>query len=114
MEEKTLYKIALITTVIGLIILYLYAEEIKLNSLHSLDENPAAEKVILTGTVKKISMRDKATFLELWGEKVEKTDVIIFNDADVYLEENDEVEITGTVEDYNGKKEVIASKVVLK
>lgn len=114
MEEKTIYKIALLTTIIGLIILYFYAGEIKLNPIGELSSAPASETVVLKGTVQKISIQDKVTFLELWGERTEKTDVIVFNDADVYLQENDEVEITGTVEEYEGKKEIIANKVVLK
>jgi len=38
----------------------------------------------------------------------------LFKDSEIFLEEGDYVEVTGTVEDYNGKKEVIANKVVKK
>ena len=61
-----------------------------------------------------MSQQDRVAFIELQGERVETIDVFLFADEDVYLQEGDYVEITGTVEEYQGKKEVIASKIVKK
>ena len=48
------------------------------------------------------------------SERVEKNNIILFPDQEIFLKEGDSVEISGTVEEYNNQKEVIGNKVVLK
>lgn len=114
MEEKTLFKIALLITVIGLAFLFFYAEEFSVRSVETIDNIPNEEEVQMEGVIKRLTKADKVFFLELEGQRVEKTAVILFNDQDVFLHEGDYVEIFGSVEDYQGKKEIIASKIVVK
>jgi len=114
MEEKTLIKISFITVILGLSFLFLYAEEFNLRAIEDLSLIPSAEEIKLEGKVSSLTITDKAIFLELEGEKIIKTDVILFPQGSIYLKEGDYVEIYGEVEEYNNKKEVIASKVVLK
>jgi len=114
MQEKTIYRVSVIITILGLIFLFFYAEEVKLGKIDTIENLPAQEKVVMQGIVTKLTNIDNAIFIEIEGSRVEKTSVIVFNDQELFLKEGDRVEISGLVEDYNGKKEIIASKVTLK
>lgn len=114
MDEKTLIKISVITAILGLGFLFFYAEEFNLRMIDDLDSIPNAEEVKIRGKINSLRVTDKAVFMELEGEKIIKTDIILFPHESIYLKEGDYVEIYGEVEEYNNKKEVIASKVMLK
>ncbi|MBI4980183.1 hypothetical protein HZC30_01330 [Candidatus Woesearchaeota archaeon] len=114
MEEKTIYKVSLVLIVVGLIILGFYVDQLEFKAVANLDEVGNTELVKLSGEVTKVTTRDKVIFLEVEGCKTEKNTVIIFDSEQQFLQEGDSVEITGAVEEYNGKKELIASKVVKK
>lgn len=114
MQEKTLIKISVIVTVLGLSFLFLYAQTLYLEAKADLEFASPTEKVLMKGTVKNLRVTDKAVFFELEGEKIVQTDIILFPDESIYLREGDHVELTGQVEEYKGEKEVIADEVVLK
>ncbi|MDO8656538.1 MAG: OB-fold nucleic acid binding domain-containing protein [Nanoarchaeota archaeon] len=114
MEEKTLLQVSLIMVLLGLTFLYFYAQEVQIPTAQQLGNLPPEEEVRLQGVISRVSQQDRVAFIELQGERVETIDVVLFADEDVYLQEGDYVEITGTVEEYQGKKEVIASKIVKK
>lgn len=114
MQEKTLVRLSLIVTVLGLSFLFVYAQTLDLKPTADLETIPSSEKVAMKGTVKNVKVTDKAVFFELEGEKIVHTDVILFPDSSMYLREGDHVELTGQVEEYKGEKELIAEKIVLK
>ena len=114
MNEKTLLKVSVVIALLGLSFLFLYSEEVDLKSVERIDSAIPEETVELKGTVNRVSVSDKVIFLEIEGERVEKTDVILFTDQDIFIKDGDYVEISGTVEEYEGKKEVIANSIVLK
>lgn len=99
---------------VGLAFLYFYAEEVQLPNAQKLDNIAPEEKVHLQGIISRLNQQDKVVFIELQGERIETTNVISFTDEELYLKEGDMVDIIGTVEDYQGKKEVIASHIVKK
>ena len=114
MQEKTLVRLALIITLLGLSFLFVYTQNLDLESTTDLENRIDSEKVAMRGTVKNLKVTDKAVFFELEGEKIVYTDVILFPDSSIYLREGDHVELTGQVEEYKGEKEVIAEKIVLR
>ncbi len=114
MEEKTIYKVSLVLIIVGLIILLFYVGRLDFNAVATLDDVKNQELVQLTGEVTKVTTKDRAIFLEVEGCKMEKNTVIVFDSEQQFLQKGDSVEITGLVEEYNGKKELIASKVVKK
>ncbi len=114
MQEKTILKIAVIVSMLGLGFLFLYSNQLNLATIADLDSVGVKESVQLRGKVNSVRVTEKATFLELEGEKVVKTDVILFPKESIFIKEGDYVEVLGTVEEYNGKKELIASRIVLK
>ena len=114
MKEKNILKISLFLVLLGLIFLYFYSTELNLNNVKNFDNLQVEEKVIASGVVEQVSISDKVIFLKLSALREQQMDVIVFNDQDIFIKEGDVVEISGEVEEYNGKKEIIASKVVVK
>ncbi|MBT4650998.1 hypothetical protein HOC13_00565 [Candidatus Woesearchaeota archaeon] len=114
MEENTLKKVSLLVAVLGLLGLWLIASEVDLGVVESIEGVPEGDEVLVKGFVSRVSDVEKVMFLEVENQKVEETTIVLFKDSEIFLEEGDYVEVTGTVEDYNGKKEVIANKVVKK
>ncbi len=114
MQEKTLYLISVMVILLGLPFLFFYADEADLPSVARIDSELPEEKVRVSGRITRLSDHDKVIFLELQGERIETMEIVLFKEEEIFLHEGDYVEVSGTVEEYRGKKEVIADKVVLK
>ena len=114
MQEKTIFKTSIIVTLLGLSFLFFYAEEVDLKNVARIDSELPEESVTMQGVVKRVQQSEKVIFLELEGERVETVDVLLFTSEEIYLKEGDFVEVSGTVEEYEGKKEIIANSVKLK
>lgn len=110
MQEKTLLKISIISSIIGLIILYLISSfttienfEIKDLTLNDLDKT-----IKVQGLITRITPTDSITILEVAQHN--KMPVIIF-DTNISTNIGDEISVLGKVEEYNGKIELIADKI---
>jgi len=114
MQEKTILKVSVVIIVIGLLFLFFYAGEIDLKNINNLDQALPEDQVKMKGVITRLTINDKVAFIELEGSQVIKTDVILFSNYDVFLQEGDYIEISGTVEEYNNKKEIIANQIVKK
>jgi len=114
MEEKTILNISLICVILGLFFLFLYAEEFDAQVVEQLEMIPPEEEVMIKGIITKMSRYDTTVFLEVAGERIETMDVVVFPEEEIFLTEGAYVKISGMVEEYQGKKELIASKIVMK
>ncbi len=114
MNEKIILKISLIIVVLGLVFLTFYSDGVELKAVERIDSALPEQEIKLKGIINRLTTTEKVSFIELEGQKVEKTKVILFPDGDIYLKEGDYVELSGTVEEYQGEKEVIANKVTVK
>lgn len=114
MQEKTLLKLSLITALFGLVILYFISLYLASEPPQDLSQAKAGQEIKIKGRIGKASDAGKVAFLEILNEKIEKTKIVLFKDEEIALKEGDYVEITGTVEDYQGEKEIIGNKVVKK
>lgn len=112
MEEKTLLKVSLVVGLLGIMFLYFVSSGIDLETIDGLEDVEAEEEVKVNGVLGRVTETEKVIFLEVLNEKVEKIDVVLFKEGEISLSEGDYVEILGTVEEYNGEKEVIGNKVV--
>ncbi len=110
--EKFVFKISLIVLIIGLISLFIIAEEFNPKAVESIDK--PLEEVKISGKVNKIVNKNKVSFLEIEGKKIENVEVVVFGNENIFIQEGDIVEISGIVEEYKGKKEIIADKIILK
>mgnify|MGYP001607335419 FL=1 len=114
MEEKTIFLTSLIITLCGLLFLYFYADEFTTNIVQNIDNLPKTTEVTIKGKIHSLTTKDKVIFLKIEGQQTITTDAIIFQKEELFLHEGDNVEITGNVEDYQGKKEIVTSKVMIK
>jgi DNA/RNA endonuclease YhcR with UshA esterase domain len=114
MNEKQLIKISLTVTLLGLLTLFFYADNFNLRVIENVDQGKVEETVKIQGEITKLSFQDKVAFIEIEGQQVIKTEIVLFNDREIYLKEGDFVQIIGEVEEYNNKKEIIANKIVKK
>ncbi len=115
MREKTLFKIALICSFIGLIGLYFISDKISIDRINisGIDKEDLGEEVKIIGKIERVTNTDKVVFLEISEMKTESISVILFKDKDIELKEGSYVEIEGEIDDYNGEREIIASRVKL-
>jgi len=115
MREKTLFKIALVCSFFGLIGLYFVSENILIDNIHisDIEKEELGKKINIIGKIERVTNGDKVVFLEVSELKTEKISVILFKDRDIELNEGSYIEVEGEIDDYNGKKEIIANSVKL-
>lgn len=113
MKEKTLLRIALISGIIGLVILFIISDnlEIKEKDIDKINKANVEEDVKLIGTISRITNLEKVTFIEL--EQPATMTIILFKDKNknITLYKGDKVEIIGEIDEYNGELEVIAQRI---
>lgn len=113
MKEVTLLKIALTCSVFGIVLLFLISDRISVQEIDisKIEEEGIGKDVKVIGKVGRVTDTGKMMFLEVEQEKVEQVTIILFKPGDITLFEGEYVEIVGEVEDYKGKREIIANKV---
>ncbi len=115
MNEKTILYASTIITIIGLLFLYIYSDEFDTKVIvQNLEQLPTSQPVTIQGTITQLQKTDKATFLQISGQRTETADIILFNKEAIFLEEGQQVEISGTVEQFKGKPEIVANKVIVR
>lgn len=107
MQEKTLLKISLITTITGILILLFISLSIKDEEqpFQLIDNN---NFVTISGNVEQISSINNVTFLRIRQNK--PITAIIFEDY-IQFKRGDFVELRGTVEEYEGQKELVVEEM---
>lgn len=113
MKEKTLLKIALIVSFIGVTILFFISDniEIKEKSIDKINKAEIGEKVKIKGIVNNIIDTDKVMIIEI--TQPSKINIIIFKEENevIKINNSDFVEVIGSVEEYKGEKEVIVDRL---
>ena len=111
MKETTLLKIALLCSLAGLIILYFISTKIEIKDYkpNKLSQN-VGDDVKLTGTVAKITDKGNVVFVEIIQQI--PVNVVLFKNGDkLKLNNGDNIEIIGKVQEYGQKEEIIAQKI---
>ncbi len=113
MEDKTLKKIALIGAIAGIIVLFILSEKLGVSQqvISRLDELPEGKEVEVLGVVTRVHDAGNVMFLEIAQERIDKTTVVLFRSGNVSIYEGDVVKVTGSLEEYKGKKEIIGNRV---
>ncbi len=112
MKDKTLLIIALICGAAGLIGLLIIMSTTRLEEINisKIDGTELDQKVRISGTVERITNTEKATFVEI--SKKETITAVVFEK--VQLEKGANIEIIGTVDEYNGEKELLVEEIIKK
>jgi len=116
MHNNTLLKIALLGSVIGVGLLFLLSSSIEIDEqlISKLDEVREGELVEVSGVVVSLNDLGKVMYLDIEERKIEDVSVVLFKDGRVKVREGDYVKVIGSVEEYNGEKQIIGSKVEVK
>ncbi|MBW2977764.1 hypothetical protein KY331_02880 [Candidatus Woesearchaeota archaeon] len=113
MKDKTLLKIALTCSFIGIIILFFVSERIEIDdiTIDKLDEIELGRTVKIKGYVEDVVNMEKIAFLKIAQEKTEVVSIVLFKEENISLEKGEYVEVVGEVEEYQGKSEIIGNLV---
>ena len=103
MEDKTLIRISIFISLIGLVFLfYLSTTEIIGEDVINAEEGNAVK---ISGKITDIQHKDKITIISV----LSPVEVVIFDNTSVIKGNN--ITIMGDVKEFNGKKEIIAVKM---
>ena len=116
MDDKTLLRTALIGTIVGVVLLYFISSQLSVGEqvIAQLDELPEGKEVKVTGVVLRVNDAEKVMFLNIAEEKIEDVTVVLFKSGKVDVKEGDVVTVVGSLEEYEGKKEIIGNRVGVK
>ena len=111
MDESNLLRIALVSSLVGLVILFLISGNIEVqhSAVVDLNEMAAEQDVKITGVIS--SVKDLGKIMILGVAQPQTIDVMLFKEGEIKLQKGDFVELTGELREYRGKKEIIASKI---
>ena len=113
MKESMLLKIALTTSLVGLILLYIFSGRIEIDesSIAKIDRTDIGDFVKVKGKISKIN--DNKDYIVLQIQEPKTINVIFFKDANmnVSVNEQDEVEILGRVSEFKGKQQIVADRI---
>ncbi len=109
MDEQLLLRIALISVILGLVVLFLITQRIELSATQINKIDGVNEDVLIKGVVTRVTDRGNLLFLEV--TKPEKMTVIMFKDGVIDVEKGDAVEVIGRVDEFEGKEEIVANEV---
>jgi DNA/RNA endonuclease YhcR with UshA esterase domain len=108
-NEKTLLRIALAVSVLGIVALFLLSQQISVDDamINRLDEL-VDESVVVTGMVVGVNQMNSTTFIML--EKNEMTSVVVFGKTPL-LEIGDLIQVRGRVAVYEDETEIIGEEI---
>lgn len=112
MREKTLLKIALMTSIAGLLVLYIISGRIEIDekSLEKITFDNKDEFVKVRGIVSRMTDLEKVTIMEI-TQPTEITIVLFKNsNGSTPIKQGNEVEIIGKIDEYEGELEIIAQR----
>jgi len=114
MKEKTLLKIALLTSIIGILVLLFILEKIDLSSsnIGNITKQDLDKKVKIKGEVIKVGETPGLYLLNIRDFSGEIT-VVVFKDEPLGINQGDILEIEGQVAIHKDKVEIIAKRITI-
>ncbi len=111
MEEPTLLKTALSFSLFGLVILFFLANNIKVEEaqLQNLTNIQEDATVRLKGVATYVDDNGKLIYLKI--AQPHTIDILVFKSSNLTLHKGDFLEVQGTISEYKGKPEIIATKI---
>jgi DNA/RNA endonuclease YhcR with UshA esterase domain len=112
MKEKTLLKIALIVSLVGLAVLYFASNNLSLDEsrIEKITLENKDDFVKVKGVVSKVIDSDKAAIIDIMQPNTIKVVLFKADNKPTTIKEGQEVEIIGKVDEYDGELEIIAHR----
>ncbi|MFC1704702.1 OB-fold nucleic acid binding domain-containing protein [Nanoarchaeota archaeon] len=113
MKEKTLLRVALVVSLIGIVILFFISEfkDIDETRIDDITINDLDKDVKVIGTISQMRDTDKVMIMEVM--QAQKVKVVVFKDDNFSLKKGDYIEVLGKVEEYEGELEIIGDRIRL-
>ena len=114
MKEKTLFKIALLCTIVGVVVLFFFSKGVKIDetTIDRINVEDVDKQVTIKGVVTKVIDLESVMILEVTQPSA--ITVVLFKEEGIDIMKGDDVEVTGKIEEYQGKPELIGNVVVVK
>ena len=113
MKEKNLLKIALISSLIGILILFIVSQNISVEekTISRITIEDVDKKVKIKGFVEKVIDTEKVVIIDV--VQPQNMNVVLFKEGNetIDVKKDDFIEVIGKVEEYKGKLEVIGQRV---
>ncbi len=114
MNEHTLLKISIISALIGIFILYIVSENIKIDDIDisKIKKEQIGSDVKIKGVVKSAFNGKKASIITI--TKNEEMKIVIMNEnnkKNISLKEGDYIEVIGEINEYEGELEVMGERI---
>ena len=110
MKDKTLMRASLAVSLTGIIALFILTNIIEIPEQKIIDAEEG--DVRITGTIDQLRESKGIMFFSL-HDNTGQIDAVLFDDS-INLKKGQRVEVTGSVENYKGKKQIVADAVILK
>ncbi len=109
MKEKTLLKIAIISALAGILILYLISDNIKISesSIGKIENEDIGSDVKVKGVVNDAFNGEKISIITI----TQPSDMKVIIYENVSIAEGDYIEVIGGIDEYEGEMEVIGNRV---
>lgn len=111
MKEKSLLKVALVCSLIGVTVLFFISEfiEVEERNIEEITIDDLDKNVKIIGTVSKIVDTDKVVIMDI--TQPQKLKVMLFKDKEINLKKGNYIEVLGKVQEYEGELEIIGDRI---
>jgi len=115
MKEETLFKISLICSLLGVLIILYISEntEIPSSNISNITDKDIETKVTIIGLVNSVKETPGLIILNV-GDKTGNITVIAFKEENITIEKGRIIEIEGKVVEYNKQLEIQADSIIIK
>ncbi|NQV08355.1 hypothetical protein HQ529_00720 [Candidatus Woesearchaeota archaeon] len=112
MREKTLMKLGLLFSVIGMIFLYFFSEIIDVNQvlINNIKNEDVGDDIRIVGIVDDIKDFEKTMIIDI-KEGQEIVSVVIFKDGKLEIKKGSKIDVWGEIKEYKGKLELIGEEI---
>ncbi len=109
MKEKTLLRIAIISALFGVFLLYIISENISIDEtlISKIEGENIGNDVKVKGVVSDVYNGEKISIITI--TQPEDIEIIVYEN--VSISEGDYIEVIGEIDEYNGEKQVIGNRI---
>ncbi|MBW2980996.1 hypothetical protein KY360_06280 [Candidatus Woesearchaeota archaeon] len=113
MKEKSLLKVALVCSLVGVTVLFFISEfiEVEERDIDEITIDDLDKNVKIIGTVSKVVDTDKVVIMDI--TQPQKLKVMLFKDEEINLKKGNYIEVLGKVQEYEGELEIIGDRIRL-
>jgi DNA/RNA endonuclease YhcR with UshA esterase domain len=113
MKEKTLLRIAIACCLIGILVLFIVANnvEIQERNIGKITLKDVDESVRIKGVVERVVEKEKVVIVDIVQNN--EMSVVLFKERGIDIKRGDKVEVVGQLKEYNGKMELIGDELIV-